>query len=431
MSNFQTILIIVFVALLLLGVLVFAGVLPGFRQTPGGEVGTVTLWGTIPLELMNPLLNEFNSQHQGRLILNYTAKNPNSYEAELLEALAALRGPDLFFFPETWVVRHADKVRPTSYETLPLREIQNRFVDETGLYLKPEGVLALPLYLDPLLLYFNKDLLASAGLVSPATTWTKLKLEVEQLVRFDERRNILQSAIALGQMSNIRAAKDILATLLFQAGNPIVVVTGGAPRVVLDQNFNLAAPPGVRVVDFFNQFSNPSSATYSWNRSLPESLEAFTAGKLVYYFGFASDYERIRRQNPHLNFDVAMMPQKDEGPKITFARMQGVAVSRQTRNPAGGQLALQLLTEADSAGRLAAALRLPPARRDLLSRDNPDPTLAVFYRAAAVSRGWLDPDPAASGKIFRDMIEAASTGRVDTATAVGRATDELTALFAQ
>ncbi len=430
MSNFQIALVLVFIVLLLVGVLIFAGVLPGFRGNSGGVVGSVTMWGPLPSSALDGVVTEFNRAYQGQVTLAYTAKDPARYESELLEALASLAGPDLFLLPDDWVVRHADKILPAPYtKEFSLRQIGDDYIEQTGLFLRSSGLLAFPLYLDPLVLYYNKDLLSAAGLVAPPTTWTKLKLDAEVLTNRDERRNILQSAVALGQFANINSAKAVLEALLFQAGDPIVRVDGGTPRVVLKETFGFASPPAARVVDFFNQFSNPSSATYTWNRSLPEALTAFASGRLAYYFGPASDLEKIRVRNPHLAFDVALLPQKDDGPKITSGRLMGVAVSQQTRGAAAALFAAAALARPEFAGELVGRLSLPPARRDLLSAGTADPILDVFYRSALISRGWLDPNPSQSTLIFRDMIESVSTGRLPATEAVAAAHDQLASLY--
>jgi len=87
---------------------------------------------------------------------------------------------------------------------------------------------------------------------------------------------------------------------------------------------------------FYTEFSKSNKDSYTWNRSLPPSRSMFEAGDLALYFGYASEYKAIKLKNPHLNFDVAMMPQV--GPtatKLTFGRMYGVGVVSASKNQAG------------------------------------------------------------------------------------------------
>src|SRR3989344_2385677 len=84
-------------------------------------------------------------------------------------------------------------------------------------------------------------------------------------------------------------------------------------------------------------------------------------------------------------------------------------------------------SNAAPAGALAQALFLPPARRDLLAAA---PTaLALFSRAALLTRAWLDPDQPATKKIFDTMVESVVTGRLRSVEAVAAADRELSALL--
>ena len=55
MNGFQLTLVGIFIFLLVLGVLIFSGILPGFRAPQGGIGGTVTWWGTLPSATLGPV----------------------------------------------------------------------------------------------------------------------------------------------------------------------------------------------------------------------------------------------------------------------------------------------------------------------------------------------------------------------------------------
>ena len=79
--------------------------------------------------------------------------------------------------------------------------------------------------------------------------------------------------------------------------------------------------------------------------------------------------------------------------------------------------ALYALTDSESGKAFSEALRLPPARRDLLSLAHADPYVAGFYRSAAFGKGWLDPDQARTAAIFQDMVDKVTARRVAPALA--------------
>src|SRR5690606_38217983 len=84
---------------------------------------------------------------------------------------------------------------------------------------------------------------------------------------------------------------------------------------------------------FYTNFSNPSQESYSWNAALRNSRDAFLAGELAIYFGYASEIQGLRQQNPNLNFDAALMPQtRDVATTMTFGKMYGFAIARATPN---------------------------------------------------------------------------------------------------
>src|SRR6185436_13944341 len=117
MSTFQLTLIGIFIFALVVGVLIFAGILPGFRPPTGGVGGTVVLWGTIPQDTFGQTFEKFRDAHKGDFTLVYEAKNPNTFDATLIDALAAGTGPDLVMMPASSMVRELNKIQPIPYES--------------------------------------------------------------------------------------------------------------------------------------------------------------------------------------------------------------------------------------------------------------------------------------------------------------------------
>src|SRR3989344_8822100 len=120
----------------------------------------------------------------------------------------------------------------------------------------------------------------------------------------------------------------------------------------------------------------------------------FEAGDLALYFGYASEYQTIKQKNPHLNFDITVMPQADQASvKMTVGRIQGFAIVKTSSNLAGAMRASLLLSGSDMAKGIAEATKLPPVRRDLLAVRPTDPIQSVFYGSALIARAWHDPSP--------------------------------------
>src|SRR3989338_9726072 len=103
MNTFQIISIAVFLIIAVVAVLVFAGVLPGFRAGIGGyKTVSLNLWGTIPKDLMDRFLSEFQKENK-KIDIKYIRKQKENYETDLINALAAGAGPHPRPFPPEFI----------------------------------------------------------------------------------------------------------------------------------------------------------------------------------------------------------------------------------------------------------------------------------------------------------------------------------------
>jgi hypothetical protein len=234
----------------------------------------------------------------------------------------------------------------------------------------------------------------------------------------------------LGEWSNITNAKEVLSTLLLQAGTPITGRNERGVVSVLNSKFNYPITPSQSAINFYTQFSNPTSQNYTWNRSLPTSLNMFLSSKLATYIGFASEIFSIQQKNSNLNFDVTYIPQiRDSNKKVVFGRMYALALVKQSKQLPGAFLVASTLTETEPIKAIEVVTNLPPVRRNLLSNKPTDAFRTVFYNSALISKSWIDPDFAGSSKVFRDMIDSITSGRSRVSEALDRASIELDVLL--
>ncbi|MCX6713875.1 MAG: extracellular solute-binding protein [Candidatus Vogelbacteria bacterium] len=425
MSWFQLGLLTAFGIFLAIAMLIFSGILPGFKSTSGTAAGEVVMWGTLSSNFMSAVEGNVNTNNnQFKLI--YVQKPAENFENLLIEALASGNGPDLILAPHEMIIRQQNKIQPIPYETVSQRVFQDTFVDGAKIFATTNGFLALPAYVDPLVYYFNKDLYTNAGIINYPKKWEEIVKEQPALTKVDSRNNILQSSVAFGSFSNITNAKDILAMLIMQAGNPIVYDAGDFKRrVSLSESFGYSPSPAVAATDFFLQFSNPSKVTYSWNRALPEARDVFIGGKLANYFGLASELDTIKGQNPHLNFDTALIPQQSGDSRLTFGRFYGVAVLRTSKKLATAMGASTVLAGKAPAQVMVDSFGVVPVRRDILATGIADPFRTVFYNSALISRAWYDVNQTETSNIFRRMLDAIIAGQSTTNEAIRLAEEEL------
>jgi multiple sugar transport system substrate-binding protein len=289
------------------------------------------------------------------------------------------------------------------------------------IFMTADGSQALPFLIDPLVMYWNRDLFAAAGIPQPPRYWNELHEIARKITAFDEGSNLRRSAVALGGWENILGAKEILSTLIMQAGDPIVSIgPTGALRATLGSSApGVAEGPAASALRFYTEFGNPSKESYSWNRSLPLSRDAFAAGDLAIYFGAASDYRTIAARNPNLRFGVELVPQPEgSNVQLTFGRLTGLAVPRTAQNPTGALAIAQRFSAPAAAGLLYQHLALPPVRRDIAVDTSSNAALGVFIDSALISRAWHDPNPPATNAIFKAMVESVMSGRAGPTQAV-------------
>ncbi|OHA91949.1 MAG: hypothetical protein A3J09_00385 [Candidatus Zambryskibacteria bacterium RIFCSPLOWO2_02_FULL_51_21] len=422
MSKFQIILLSVFGAFILLAVLIFAL----YRGGAGSQNATIVVWGDIPSEAITPVLDSVVPTIDKTLVIRYVEKSSDKIDAEFTEALAQGNGPDLLILTQDRFLKNKSKLIFIPYDSIGRSDFQQAFAEEGELFLTDQGVYGLPLAIDPVILYYNRDLLSSAGEAKPISYWDELYPMTLKLTKKDAAGNLTQSAIALGETRNIPNFKEIMSLLLMQAGTPVTQIINGSLRSALSETFGLPVAPGDSALDFYTQFSNPAKAYYSWNRVLPSAETHFASGDSAYYLGFASELTSLRKKNPNLNLGLAPVPQsRVSGKKLTYGRLYVVSITRGARSAAPALRAVLLLSSKPVAEQLAKNLGLPPARRDLLSVRQTDAILPVFYESALQSKGWLDPENVTTRNIFQAMIDSVTSGRARTSEALGAASRSL------
>ncbi|MES3032096.1 MAG: extracellular solute-binding protein [Patescibacteria group bacterium] len=423
-GNFQIIIIVVFIALAVLGVLVFSGAIPiGGDQSAGGQ-GTVVLWGTVSQGAMFPLIEEFNNANP-TFILKYVQKSQDTFDQDLLEALAEGTGPDMFLLPDTLAFHYANKIFTIPYSNYSLSKFKNNFAGAGEVFLTSNGVLAFPLSIDPLMMYYNRSMLDANGVVSPPAFWDDLSAIASTLTKKDSSNKITKSAVALGQFSNVVHAKDILTTLFMQAGSKIVSEKGGTFSSSLNDNNN-PAHSLASILKFYTDFANPSRDVYSWNKSFPNSDDAFSAENLTFYFGFAGELSSLINRNPNQNLGVAPIPEiKGSNFKLTGAHVMGVAILSSSKNFNTAFTAAGLLSSGNFASRFATATGVAPARRDLLKTKPVDAYSSFFYDSALYAKSWLDPSEPDTNNIFRNMVESVLSNNMTVENAISDANSKL------
>ncbi|HEU4677240.1 MAG TPA: extracellular solute-binding protein, partial [Candidatus Paceibacterota bacterium] len=387
--------------------------------------------GTLDQKKVELFLNELKDGNDALKVVTYKQIDSRTFDTELVNAIAEGRSPDLVILPSSLLVSYRTKLQALSAETLDPRVFRDTYVDGAEVFLMSDGTYGLPFAVDPLVMYWNRDLFSSGGLATPPSTWESLVTEtVPALVRTDPDLNITQSAIAFGEYANVEHAKDVLTMLLMQAGTTIVTESDGRYEVTLLRKNASALSPGEAALTFYTQFVVPGKDLYSWNRAKRLDRDMFLAGDLALYFGLGSERSELEAENSNLNFDVAMVP---EGEGATVKRTSGefyaFVLPRASKNLQGAYALAKYLGNAENGPALADAFGFAPAHRTAYAGSVSDPFKQVVYQSALIARAWLDPSPSGSADVFERMVEDYTSGRARLSAVLSDAASELQALF--
>lgn len=431
-SPFQIVLLAVFVVLGLAGIIIFA-------MTSGGgateDVGDVYLWGTYPERSMTTFLHDYGMEDRRTTTVQYTQKDPKTFYDDLARALAAGQGPDIVITDHSHIEKLESMFSIIPFEAFPARTFIDAYIDATATsFIKDRGqevgIRAIPLVVDPLVMYWNRDIFSRHATPQAPKYWDELFGIAETMTERSENGNIVVSGVALGEPSNVLHSKEIISAMIMQAGGDIIVKnpSDGKMEVRLARADANSLSPAQSAMRFFTEFANPTKKRYSWNKSMPPSKEMFTNGDLGIYIGTASELKEISDKNPNLNFDVAPLPQLRGGTGtrlLTTGKIYAVAITKTGKNPSGGLAISGAMSTGKAGEMLERELAAPSAQRALLVPNASDPLTTTLRQEAVRMRVWPDPDPEKTEDILFRMVERITTGEDRISESVQRADGEM------
>jgi multiple sugar transport system substrate-binding protein len=400
------------------------------------EPVTLTYWRVFDgPDAFDEIIQKYKALHPF-VSIEYRKLRYEEYEQELLNALAEDRGPDIFSIHNTWIRKYQSKIEPMPeattmvypiekgtikkeivYEmkttpTLTLRQIKDNFVDvvSSDVILEDSKVYGLPLSVDTLVMFYNKDLLNNAGISEPPQYWNREFLQaVKKLTKQDPKRGLIQSGVAMGGSDNIERFSDILSLLMIQNGATMIndemkVSFQLIPDFARETNYN----PGMEALRFYTDFANPTKESYSWNSEMNNSLEMFINGNLALMFGYAYHIPTIKAAAPKLNFSIAKFPQIEGNPptNINFANYWVETVSKKSEHKNEAWDFIQFITQAEQAKIYLEKAQKPTALRSLVPEQRTDDVIGIFADQVLTAKSWYKGRNVEAAELaFKEMID--------------------------
>lgn len=440
---------IAFLSLAMLGAGCTKG--PSAEAVKASKRTTLKIWSVVDdRDVYEEILNDYRKLHPF-VDIEFRRFRLEEYENELLNALAEDRGPDVFLIHNTWLGKYQSKIYPMPLSTkvavqtvegtlkkevvyvvqtepsVSVRQfkldypdsVSKDFIRSINVSTVPDKrdvqqrILAIPMSVDTLAMYVNKDLLNAAGVLTIPTSWDQVQEAVKKLTKQDTQGDLVQAGAALGTGNNVERAPDLLAALMMQNGAEMSSDDGNPTFNTIPAKLDGVRnePPALQALAFYTDFANPGKEVYTWNAKQPNSLDAFTQGKVAMFFGYNYHLPIIRARGPRLNLAIAPMPQIPGNPVVNFASYWGLTVSKKIKNP---DLAWNLLnfmrTPEENVKYLKAAGR-PAALRSQLASQLEDENIGVFAAQVLTSQTWYrGVNSRAADDALIDMIDTASIG---------------------
>jgi len=412
---FELALVIIFIVLALAALALLSSYERG-PSTPDGSLaftGSVQIWGTMPGGGMQDTIASLAEQFDAYREVTYRYIPPAQFNDQLVNALADGTGPDIVLMSHEYLVDMRRRIVPYSYEVVSERDIRDAYIEGAQIFALNDGLYALPIAVDPLVLYWNRDLLATQGFLNAPRTWEELlNVQFGALIERDFDRSIRRGVVALGEFNNVRNSFGVMSMLLTQAGSGGVVESERGYEIKLQESIAGAINPLRTAIEFYTRFSQPANSYYSWNRSLPQDRAAFVGEDLVFYFGYASEAREIERLNPNLNFDIAEVPQGAAASvRRTYGQFYGLALLRSSDNSNAAYAVMAQLNSPQQATDIAVNSGLAPVSRQAISAGSNDTYGRIAFASAGIAYGWLNPDVSTTNQIFATMSSDVNQNR--------------------
>jgi multiple sugar transport system substrate-binding protein len=371
------------------------------------------------------------------------------YEEELLNAMAEDRGPDVFLIHNTWVDKYIPKMLPApktvkaayqvasggrtnqqvTYEarTVPLislRALKEDFPDfvakdairsmnvskDANKKLFEDRVMGLPISVDTLALYYNKDILNASGIATPPENWDQFQAQVKRITRYGDDGAIVRAGAGFGLGSNVERSPDILSLLMLQ-NRTVMTDDNGNPtftRIPAELRETAEMPPGLQALQFYADFANPAKDTYTWNAEQPNSLDAFMRGTSAFFVGYSYHLPLIRARAPKLNLGITNVPQIAGNPEAHVANYWMWTVSKKSASADLAWLLVNDMTGKDGATTFLTTAQKPAIRKALLESQLEDEQIGVFASQVLTAHTWYrGVDPKAAERAFIELLDAA------------------------
>ncbi len=413
-------------------------------NTPAAKPVDLSIWRVFDGDdTFDTIITAYEKEHPN-VNISYRKLRFEEYEGELVRALAEGRGPDIFSVHNTWIGEYEDLMSPmpptvtiSEYvtqgtlrretrpvtkqkQTMSQKTLKEVFVDQVARDVireyqanedaeRENRIFGLPMALDSLALFYNKDLLAEAGIANPPKTWGEFQEQVVALTAYDTQGEVARSGAAIGRADNVERYSDILSLLMMQNGTQMTDERGRITFQSMPEELaeTRDTPPGLVALEYYTDFANESQEFYTWNESYKSSFEAFANGETAFFLGYSYHIPFLKASAPRLNYAITGAPQVDDGRVVNLANYWVESVAKASESKDWAWDFILFATSEEHVKSYLDEAKKPTARRALIESQLESEEIGVFAKQALTARHWYaGRDAGAMETAFADMINA-------------------------
>ncbi len=375
-------------------------------------------------DAFDSIITDYQTLHPN-ITINIRTFRYEEYEQQLLQAWAEDRGPDIYSIPESWLGKYQSKIHTMPAQTTmvfqhqstglqkeiiyemkttptpTLRQLKDDYPDIVTRNLVIGGkVYGLPLSLDTLVMFYNKDIFNNSGIVTPPATWSEFQADVQKIVRFGANNKIVRAGTAMGTGTNVERCFDLLSVLMMQNGADM---TGG--MFLPNENDKSQTSPGSQAVAFYTDFAMPLKSVYTWSVEMPNALSAFMAGQVGMVFGYNFNLSSIRSQAPGISFGVAPIPQVNASAPSNYTNYWIETVSWKSTHPNEAWDFILFMSQKQELAKYLAVTQRPAPLKSMIASQAEDEYLHAASTQTLTADNWYrGSDAIGAENVFKDMV---------------------------
>lgn len=391
---------------LFLCILIFASTFTGCTQSGTAPASTDTQ--PAPEENKKVTITYWQHSSQARdnmmkaLAYDFMQNNPDieikmefipqdDYSTKLISSLATDAAPDVMQVESGMIARlvKAEAIQPLDENVLSVDTIKNDFIPASVDALQVDGkYYGLPTDVQTIVMYWNKDLAAAAGLDAEKgpQTWDELLDWAKKLTKFENGKMIQSGWGEKGYHPEVQA---------------FVVQNGGK---MVDENGQYCFADDPKSVEAIKFLVDAYREHKVYDLQFMANWAGFRVGKVAIMLGHPAMFGNLKQTAPNINLGVGLIPAK-EGKHTTIVTSWAYVASKKANSEAATKW-IQYLTSHEVEKRWTQETGELPARKALLTDEDltKDPQLQILLSSMNDSSvGYLQMG--ILNNIFKKAIE--------------------------